>query len=57
MIGVGVELMGGFYISNSMRMIEVRGWEGIRCRYTNHFICRCDDFIESVLGEGLYMYI
>jgi hypothetical protein len=31
--------------------------EGVRSRYTNQFISRCDDLIESVLGEGLYMYI
>jgi hypothetical protein len=47
---------GEFYIHNPMRMIEGEG-EGVRCRYTNQFISRCDDLIESVLGEGLYMYI
>jgi len=45
---------GGFYIHNPMRMIE---GERVRCRYTNQFISRCDDLIESVLGEGLCMYI
>jgi hypothetical protein len=54
-IGVGMGLRGeggGFYIHNPMRMIE---GERVRCRYTNQFISRCDDLIESVLGEGLCM--
>lgn len=29
----------------------------VRCRYTNQFISRCDDLIESMSGEGLCMYI
>jgi hypothetical protein len=29
----------------------------VRCRYSNQFISRCDDLIESMLGGGRVMHV